>query len=185
VTDPAKRITTHTYDEANRPKEITYSDGKTHAVEYENNGDGKFTHMTDGTGESTYKYDELDRLTESQNGHKEKVSYEYDLAKGTETPASLAYTRDSNGQLKGITSKGLPGEEKPAYEYDTNSRLSKGAGTAYASFTYAPTGTPPAPPESVTVGRVAHCHKLASLCEPSVSQRRLCDACVIPAAASW
>ncbi len=205
VTDPAARTTTYTYDPANRPKEVTYSDGKTPAVKYEYNGDDKLTHMTDGTGETTYKYDELDRLTEAQNEHSEKVSYEYDLAneptkitypsskavtreydktgrlskttdwlgnatkfsydpdsdqatttfpsgtsnedkytydeadrvseikmmKGAETLASLAYTRDNNGQVKEATSKGLPGEEKPANEYDTDSRLTKGAGTSY------------------------------------------------------
>ena len=53
------------------------------------------------------------------------------MLKGTESLASLAYTRDNDGQLKGTTSKGLPGEEKPAYEYDKNSRLTKGAGVAY------------------------------------------------------
>jgi RHS repeat-associated protein len=33
--------------------------------------------------------------------------------------------------VKSITSKGLPGEERPAYEYDTNSRLTKGGTTSY------------------------------------------------------
>jgi RHS repeat-associated protein len=161
--------------------------------------------MKDGTGTSRYGYDQLDRLTESESGHKELVKYEYDLAneqaklvypggkavsrvfdkdgrlekvtdwlehsttfaydpdselasstfptgtgdvdtyayndadqmsevkmaKGAETLASLAYTRDGDGQVKGITSKGLPGEKKPAEEYDSNNRLVKGAGTAY------------------------------------------------------
>jgi RHS repeat-associated protein len=205
VTDAAKRTTSYTYDPANRVKEVTYSDGKTPAVKYEYNGDGKLTHMTDGTGETTFAYDELDRLAEQQNGHKEKVGYEYDLAneltkltypngkaitrsydkagrlekitdwlsnttkfaynpdsqqtattfpsgtsnedtyayneadqmsevkmlKGAEVLASLAYTRDDDGQVKGITSKGLPGEEKPAYEYDADNRLKKGGTTAY------------------------------------------------------
>jgi RHS repeat-associated protein len=205
VTDAAKRTTTITYDAANQRKEVTYSDGKTPTVKYEYNGDGKLTHMSDGTGETIYTYDELDRLTESQNGHKETVKYEYDLAnqqtkitypntksvtrafdkagrlekvtdwservtklvydadsepitttfpsetknedkytyneadqlkevkmlKGAETLASLLYTRDSDGQVKAVTSKGLPGEEKPAYEYDANSRLKKGGTTAY------------------------------------------------------
>jgi RHS repeat-associated protein len=36
--------------------------------------------MTDGTGTTKYAYDQLDRLTESENGHKETVKYEYDLA---------------------------------------------------------------------------------------------------------
>jgi RHS repeat-associated protein len=205
LTDAAKRTTTITYDAVNRHKEVTYSDGKTPAVKWEYNGDGKVTHMTDGTGETTSTYDELDRLTETVNGHKEKVSYEWDLAneqtkitypngkaitrsfdkagrlekvtdwaehatkfaydadtdlstitfptgtsnidkytynaadqmseakmtKGAETLASLAYTRDNDGQLKSTTSKGLPGEEKPADEYDPNSRLKKAGTNSY------------------------------------------------------
>jgi RHS repeat-associated protein len=205
VTDAAKRTTSYAYDAANRLKEVTYSDGKTAAVKYEYNGDGERTKMTDGTGESAYTYDELDRLTETKNGHGEKAGYEYDLAneltkltypngkavtreydkagrlakvtdwlgnatrfsydpdsdqtattfpsatgdedkygydeadrisevrmsKGAEALASLAYTRDNDGAVKGVTSKGLPGEEKPAYEYDTDNRLTKGGATSY------------------------------------------------------
>ncbi|HLM85892.1 MAG TPA: hypothetical protein VK272_06855 [Solirubrobacteraceae bacterium] len=53
------------------------------------------------------------------------------MLKGAESLASLAFTRDNDGQVKTATSKGLPGEEKPSYEYDANSRLTKGAGIAY------------------------------------------------------
>ena len=158
--------------------------------------------MIDGTGTTSYTYDQLDRLTESVNGHKESIGYEYDLTneltkitypnkdsvartydgdgrlqtvtdwlghqtkfsynansdligttfpistgdqdkyaydnademsevkmtKGAETLASLAYTRDNDGQVKTTVSKGLPGEEKIGDTYDSNSRLIK-AGT--------------------------------------------------------
>ena len=50
---------------------------------------------------------------------------EVKMAKGTETLASLVYARDNDGQVKTITSKGLPGEEKTGYEYDANNRLTK------------------------------------------------------------
>lgn len=80
LTDAAKRTTTYKYDPANRLNEITYSDGKTHAVQYEYNGDGKRTKMIDGTGTTTYAYDQLDRLTESKDGHGNLTKYEYDLA---------------------------------------------------------------------------------------------------------
>jgi RHS repeat-associated protein len=205
LTDPAKRTATYTYDPDDRLTEVKYSDGKTPTTKYEYDQDGARTVMTDGTGTSKYTYDQLDRLTETENGHKEKTKYEYDLAnektkitypntksvtrafdkdgrlekvtdwssnvtkftydpdsdqattvfptgttnedkyayndadqmsevkmlKGTETLASLVYTRDSDGQVKTVTSKGLPGEEKPAYEYDSNSRVTKGGTTAY------------------------------------------------------
>jgi RHS repeat-associated protein len=202
ITDAAGRTTTITYNPDNRASEVTYSDGHTHSVKYEYNGDGRLTHMTDGTGETTYTYDPFDRLTESKNGHGEASVYEYDtenlpvkitypngkaitraydkdgrlesvkdwsehttkfaydqdsdlaktifpanedkytyndadhesevkMLKGSETLASLAYTRDSDNQVKTVTSKGLPGEEKPEYTYDSNNRLTQGAGVSY------------------------------------------------------
>jgi RHS repeat-associated protein len=205
LTDPAKRVSTKVYDAANLLKETTYSDGKTHSVQYEYDSDGDRTKMIDATGTTTDTYDQLDRLSEAQDGHGSIVKYEYDLAneqkkitypngkavvrtfdkagrlqkvtdwlehtttfaynadsfqtsatfpagtgdedvytydeadqlsevrmsKGAESLASLAYVRDADGQVKAITSKGLPGEEKPAYEYDSNNRLTKGATTAY------------------------------------------------------
>jgi RHS repeat-associated protein len=205
LTDPAKRTTTYTYDPANRLIEVKYSDGKTPTVKYEYDKDGERTVATDGTGTSKYTYDQLDRLTETENGHKEKVSYEYDLAneqtkitypnskaltraydkdgrlekvtdwlehttqfaydpdsnlatttfptgtssvdkyaynaadqmsevkmtKGSETLASLLYTRDGDGQLTTTSSKSLPGTESTENAYDTNNRLTKAGSTAY------------------------------------------------------
>jgi Phage tail lysozyme len=70
--------------------------------------------------EDTYAYNDAGEMSEVK------------MLKGTETLASLAYnTRDKDGQVKTTTSKGLPGEEKPSYEYDPNNRLTKGAGIAY------------------------------------------------------
>ena len=69
--------------------------------------------------EDTYAYDGTDQMSEVK------------MLKSTETLASLVYTRDNDGQVKTATSKGLPGEEKPVYEYDSDSRLTKGAGVAY------------------------------------------------------
>ncbi|HTU80074.1 MAG TPA: DUF6531 domain-containing protein, partial [Solirubrobacteraceae bacterium] len=66
VTDAEHRTTTYKYDPANRLTEITYSDGKTPTVKYEYNGDGDRTKMIDGSGESTYTYDQLDRLEETK-----------------------------------------------------------------------------------------------------------------------
>ena len=205
VTDAAKRTTAYKYDADNRLTEITYSDGKTPTVKYEYNADGDRTKMVDGSGTTTYEYDQLDRLTATKDGHGNTVGYEYDLAneqtkitypngkvvereydkagrlksttdwsknvvkftydadsdltattfpsgtsdedtykyddsdaitevkmkKSTETLASLAYTRNKDELVETTTSKGLPGEEKPAYTYDKNNRLTKGAGIPY------------------------------------------------------
>ena len=64
--------------------------------------------MTDGTGTTTYKYDQLDRLTETENGHKEITKYEYDLANEQTKityPNGKAVTReyDNAGRLKSVT----------------------------------------------------------------------------------
>jgi RHS repeat-associated protein len=205
LTDPKGRTTTYTYNPGNELTEVTYSDGKTHSVKYEYDKDGDRTKMIDGTGTTKYTYDELDRLTETETGNKEKAKYEYNLAneptkitypngkavtraydkdgrlekvtdwlthattftynpdsdlektvfpsetkdedkytyndadqqtevqmaKSTETLASLSYTRDNNGQIKETVTKGLPGEEKNENTYDENSRLTKSGSVAY------------------------------------------------------
>jgi RHS repeat-associated protein len=79
LTDPAKRTTTYTYDPANRLTEVSYSSGKPATIKYEYNKNGDRTKMTDGTGTTKYTYDQLDRMTESENGHKEIIKYEYNL----------------------------------------------------------------------------------------------------------
>jgi RHS repeat-associated protein len=205
ITDPAKRTTTIKHDAANLPTEISYSDGKTHAVELEYNKDEQRIKMVDGTGTTTYELDQLERPTKITDGHGDSVGYEWDLAnentkltypngkaverkfdsarrlekvvdwlgntttfgwdadsdptstvfpgtvkdedkttlneadqitkiemkKSTEVLASLTYTRDNDGQVKTITQKGLPGEEKPAVALDENNRLTKYGTTEY------------------------------------------------------
>lgn len=205
LTDAVKRTTTYKYDPANRLVEVSYSDGTTPTVQYEYDADGNRTKMIDGTGTSKYTYDQLDRLTESKDGHGNVSSYEYDLAnqqtkltypngkavtrsfdnaarlksvtdwlahttkfgydadsnltatafpsttgnedgyayneadamseakmaKGAETLASLVYVRNKDGRVTKATTTGLPGEAIPAFAYDSNSRLTKGAGIVY------------------------------------------------------
>jgi RHS repeat-associated protein len=206
VKDPAGRTTSYKYDPANRLTEVSYSSGSPATIKYEYNEDGDRTKMTDGTGETTNTFDQLDRLTESKDGHGDTVKYEYNLAneptkitypngkavtrtydndarlktvedwlehttsfaynqdseltkttfptstsdvdtdayndadlmtevtmkKSSEVLASLVYTRNKDGDVTKATSKGLPGEEAPAFSYDENSRLTKGpSGAAY------------------------------------------------------
>ena len=108
VTDAAKRKTTYRYNADNRISEVTYSDGKTPTVTYEYNADGLRTKMKDGTGTSTYTYDQLDRLTEAEDGNKEIVKYEYDLANHKTKisyPNGKAVARafDKDGRLEKVT----------------------------------------------------------------------------------
>ncbi len=199
VVDPEKRTTSYTYDLANRLTEISYSSGTPSAIKYEYDKDGDRTTMVDATGTTVYTYDQLDRLTESESGHKELVKYEYDIGNeqtkitypngktvirafdkdgrlekstdwlehvtkfsydedsdlkavvfpsetkdednytyndadqmteakmltGTETLASLIYTRDNDGQVKKTTAAKLPGTEVTEATYDEDNRLTK------------------------------------------------------------
>ena len=106
--DPAKRATTYKYDQANRLTEVAYSSGKPATVTYEYDKDGDRTKVTDGTGTTRYVYDQLDRLTEAENGHKEVVKYEYDLANEQTKityPNEKSVTRafDKDGRLEKVT----------------------------------------------------------------------------------
>jgi RHS repeat-associated protein len=108
LTDPAGHATTYTYDHANRPIEVGYSSGTPSTIKYEYDSDGDRTKMTDGTGATKYKYDQLDRLVESENGHKEIIKYEYDLANDQTQityPNGKSITRafDDDGRLEKVT----------------------------------------------------------------------------------
>ncbi|MGO9490500.1 MAG: RHS repeat-associated core domain-containing protein [Solirubrobacteraceae bacterium] len=103
-----KATTIDKYDADGRLTEVSYSDGKTPAVNYEYNGDGLRTNMTDGTGSTAYEYDELDRLDKTTDGHGDTVTYEYDLAN---EPTKITYPNgkaverkyDKAGRLETVT----------------------------------------------------------------------------------
>jgi RHS repeat-associated protein len=240
VTDPLHRTTTYVYDPANRLTEVKYSDGKTPTAKYEYNADGDRTVMNDGTGETVYAYDQLDRMIESKDGHGNVVKYEYNLAneptkitypngkavtraydkdarlesvtdwnehttsfaydpdsdlktityptgtsdvdsfayenndaleetkmaKGSETLASLVYTRDKDTQLTKSTNKGVPGEEKLTFSYDENSRLTKGAGIAY---TYDNANNP------TKIGSATYAYNSADELETATVSKKIAD----------
>jgi RHS repeat-associated protein len=74
------------------------------------------------------------RLTQINDSHTQNDWTEHrgpGIKKGTETLASLVYSRDKDGGVTKATSKGLPGEEKLSFSYDESSRLTKGAGVNY------------------------------------------------------
>jgi RHS repeat-associated protein len=106
--DTDGRTTTYSYDKADRLREVSYSDGITPKVTFSYDKDGNLTGMVDGTGESTYEYDQLDRLTHSKNGNAETVSWTYDVG---DEPVCLTYpngksisrTYDNAGRLESVT----------------------------------------------------------------------------------
>jgi len=108
ITDPAERKTSYTYDAVNRLTVVDYSEEAATDTSFEYNTDGKVTNMIDGTGESTFTYDQLDRLTQAEDGHGNLVGYGYNLA---EELTSISYPNgksisrafDGAGRLESIT----------------------------------------------------------------------------------
>jgi RHS repeat-associated protein len=121
--DAEGRTTTYTYDPANRLTKVSYSEEATPSVSLEYDKDGNVVTMKDGTGTTKKTYDQLDRLTEVENGNKEVVKYEYDLAEELTKltyPNGKSITRafDKAGRLEKITDW-LKGETKFAYNRDS------------------------------------------------------------------
>ena len=120
ITYPNGKVVEREYDNAGRLKSTT--DWSKNVIKFSYDADSDLTATTFPSGtsdEDTYQYDDTDAMTEVK------------MKKGTETLASLVYTRNKDELVEGATSKGLPGEEKPAYTYDKNNRLTKGAGVPY------------------------------------------------------
>lgn len=122
--DPLKRTTTYEYDEANRLHKIKYSDGETPEATFGYDEDNQLTSMTDGTGPSSFVYDELRRPTEAtQQGI--AVGFGYDLANnetGITYPGSHEVTRafDKANRLKSVTDWS---SNKTSFGYDADSDL--------------------------------------------------------------
>jgi RHS repeat-associated protein len=121
--DPEGRTITYTYDAGDRLEKVDYSEEATADVTYKYGKDGEVTEMKDGTGTVKKSYDELDRLTEVENGNKEIVKYEYDLGdqivKVTyPNGKSISRAYDSAGRLEKVTDW-LGGETKFAYNRDS------------------------------------------------------------------
>ena len=124
VIDAAGRETDLSYDAANRLTAVAYSEEATPDASYEYNADGALIAMSDGSDESRFAYDQLGRLTESENGHGELVEYGYDLADEQTAvvyPNGKAVTRgyDKAGRLESLTDW-LGGNTSFGYDADSN-----------------------------------------------------------------
>ncbi|HEX5525990.1 MAG TPA: RHS repeat-associated core domain-containing protein [Solirubrobacterales bacterium] len=133
------------YDLADEPTGIAYPNGKEVSRSYDKAG--RLESVGDWLGGKTsFAYDADSNLTAitfpSESGNADEYSYdrasqisEAKFKKGTETLASLTYTRDPLGQVEAEARKGLPGPEELSYGYDEANRLVK-AGAE--SFEYDP-----------------------------------------------
>ncbi len=111
---------TRIYDKDGRLKSVT--DWLEHETQFSYDPDSDLSVMKFPSGtsnEDKYAYEATDAMSEVK------------MLKGTETLASLKYARNKDGAVTSATTAGLPGEEKPAFSYDENTRVTKGAGVAY------------------------------------------------------
>jgi RHS repeat-associated protein len=129
------------YDLAGEQTKITYPNGKTVTNSYDK--DGRLEKVTDWLEHTTqFAYDPDSNLATTTfptgTNNVDKYSYntadqmsEVKMTNGSETLASLLYSRNGDGQVTKTISKGLPGAESTENAYDTNSRLTKTGSTAY------------------------------------------------------
>lgn len=106
--DPMQRTTRYGYDADSEPMTITYSDGTTPNVTFNYYKSGQRASMTDGTGTTSYQYDQLDRTYAVTNGAGQTVGYRYDLAGNLTNliyPDSSVITRtyDAANEWIGVT----------------------------------------------------------------------------------
>ncbi len=121
LTYPGGTLVTRAYDNAGRLQSVTDPSKNTTTFAYNPNSDLTTTTFPKGTGEQDKTaYDNADQQT--------KITM---TGNGLKVLASIAYTRDSDGQVTSTTTTGLPGTASTTETYDTNNRLKKAGSTAY------------------------------------------------------
>lgn len=115
--DPNGVITEYSYDDLGQLTAINYVAYPDDTIHFKYDHNGNLKEMRDPAGNTTYVYDENDRLVSVTDPYSKTVSYAYDLL----------------GNRTAIT---YPGDKTVAYEYDGLNRLSKvidwlGGVTAY------------------------------------------------------
>jgi RHS repeat-associated protein len=112
ITYPNGKGVEQGFDKAGRMNAVTDWLGNTTRYSYDADSNIESTTFPEGTGNvDEYGYDHADRMSGVQ------------MKQGSETLASLGYSRDKVGNIEGLTSKGLPGAEEEAFSYDKNNRV--------------------------------------------------------------
>jgi RHS repeat-associated protein len=131
----------YTYNLGEQQTGVVYPSGKSLSRSYD--AAGRLESLTDWLGGKTsFAYDPDSNLKgitfPAASGNVDEYAYdrasqmsEARFKKGTETLASLTYTRDALGQVEEEARGGLPGPEKLSYGYDANNRLTKAGSSTY------------------------------------------------------
>jgi RHS repeat-associated protein len=163
-TDGVNRTTTYGYDEIGRAVGVEYPDPIGGILTYSYDENDNLVGMTDWSGQSTFEYDKLNRMTANTDSTGNRVEYESDAA-GTRTAIvyhdgkRVNYAYDAAGRMKTITDWDnrittyrhdaagnlkwleLPNHAVGLYGYDDASRLTyvgnrDADGNDIGSFTY-------------------------------------------------
>ncbi len=134
--------TSYEYDLAGDQTKLTYPGGNMLTRAYDSAG--RLQSVTDWSkNTTTFAYDPNSNLTTTTfpkaTGNQDKVSYNRVnqvmkitmTGNGLKVLASVAYSRDGNGQVKTTNTTGLPGTANIGYGYDANNRLTSAGATAY------------------------------------------------------
>ena len=120
--------TTYDYDAADRLIRIRYQDGA--VVEYGYDGVGNLVRIADGTGETSLRYDELNRAQSRQFPNGMKVRYRYGFQQGTSFRVTVypdgrevTHVYDASGRLAELRDGG----DVTTYEYSDAGYLNKRA----------------------------------------------------------
>jgi YD repeat-containing protein len=117
VTDALGRSTTTERDLLGRPTRITYADGASTTLQYDQGTVGHLSSITDASGTTTYERDNLGRVTRKSqtlaSGLARSIGYQYDasgLLIATTYPGgrTLQYQRDATGQITALIWAGQP-----------------------------------------------------------------------------
>ena len=126
IVNPDSSVITYDYDKLNRLVSKTYSQDEDCNVIYLYDVEGNRLSMSDQSGESTYTYDLLNRVTSVTSANGSTVSYTYDEANNLATieypdGRVVSYTYDLNNQLIKVDDSG----EVTTYTYDVLGRLTE------------------------------------------------------------
>lgn len=127
ATDGRGNTITYTYDNADRITKVDYSDAATHDVSYTYDAEGRVTNRVDGSGTSTYTYDELGHLKSKVNtAGGGTISYGYDLAGAvaseTDGHGTTTYQYDPAHQLTSMTYPSGSSTAITGFAYDNSGR---------------------------------------------------------------
>jgi len=124
--DPLNKTTTYGFDALNRNTTIVYGSATTPNVTYGLDANGNRTSMADGTGTTSYTYDEMNRLLSVTSPGAITVSYRYDVGSNRTKitypdTTAVTYTYDKANRLSTVVDWA---SRTTSYQYNTDSSVS-------------------------------------------------------------